>query len=81
MFPFKISIHVAVYVNIFEVSSKGLFDSKKVAAYICALGAGSDESSVVRGKFEGTFVVAADHIPPCKTRPPPVQIGVKHRGL
>jgi hypothetical protein len=58
--PFEISIHVAIYVNVFEVPSKGLFDSTEVSAYICALGTGSYTASVVRGEFKCTFVVAAE---------------------
>ena len=57
MFPFEISIHVAVYVDVFEVPSEGLFDGAEVLAYICTFGTGSYVASVVRGEFEGTFVI------------------------
>ncbi len=50
---------MAVYVDVFEGTGKGLFDSIEVLAYTGALGTGSDAASVVRGEFKGTFVVAA----------------------
>ena len=49
---------MAVYVDVFEGTSIGLFDSAEVLAYIGALGTGSDEALVVGGEFKGMFVVA-----------------------
>ena len=51
---------MAVYVDVFEGPSKGLFDSAEDLAYICALGTGSYAASVVRGEFKCMFVVAAE---------------------
>ncbi len=48
---------MAIYVDVFEGTGKGLFDSAEVLAYIGALGTGSDVVYVVRGEFKGTFVV------------------------
>ena len=48
---------MAVYVDVFEGAGKGLFDSAEVLVYIGALGTWSDVVSVVRGEFEGTFVI------------------------
>ena len=48
---------MAVHVDVFEGTGKGLFDSAEVLAYIGALGTGSDAASVVRREFEGTCVV------------------------
>ena len=49
---------MAVYVDVFEGAGEGLFDSAEVLVNVGALGTGSDAVSVVRGEFEGMFVIA-----------------------